>query len=80
MRVETITCDMCGAQISVIHRSGVVEGEFCFECVRKATDAANAEACAHEDNASDQVSGRSTARLICKQCGYDRIVQVEEVA
>jgi len=70
MRTETITCDGCNAQISVIHRSAVVEGEFCFECVHKAV--APDEGCQHEDNMSDEVAGRATARKICKQCGYDR--------
>jgi len=71
VRTETITCDGCNAQISVIHRSGLVDGEFCYECVKKAV-APVEEECAHEDNASDAVPGRSTARLVCKQCGFDR--------
>lgn len=76
MRTEIITCDGCSAQISVVHRSAVVEGEFCYECLQR-LKAPPQESCVHEDNASDQVPGRSTARLVCKVCGYDR---VEEVA
>lgn len=37
------------------------------------------DACAHEENISDQVPGRDTARLICKTCGYDRVEAVEGV-
>ena len=71
MRTEIITCDGCNAQISVIHKSAVVEGEFCFECIHKAV-APEEEGCQHEDNMSDEAAGRTTARLICKACGYDR--------
>lgn len=77
MRVTTITCDQCGKEVTVVHQSGIVDGEFCsVECVRAAQNP-SAEVCEHEDNVSDQVPGRSTARLVCKACGYDR---EEEVA
>lgn len=39
----------------------------------------SADACAHEDNISDAANGRDTARLICKDCGYDRVEAVEKV-
>jgi hypothetical protein len=72
VRTEIITCDGCGAQISVVHRSALAEGEFCYECVQKAL-APTPDECSHEDNVSDEVPGRPTARKICKQCGYDRV-------
>lgn len=79
MRVTTITCDQCGAEVTVVHSSAVVPGDFCSTtCVQNAQNGETEEKeCPHEDNASDAVPGRSTARLVCKKCGYDR---EEEVA
>lgn len=75
MRTEIITCDGCNAQISVIHRHGSIAGEYCFECLQKSMAPVD-EGCPHEENMSDEVAGRTTAHLICKQCGYDRIEEV----
>ncbi len=76
MRTEIITCDDCGAEISVIHRHGVIPGEYCFECLQALMGVSEPEGCQHEDNVSDAVPGRDTARLVCKECGYDRVEKV----
>ena len=72
---QTITyCDGCNAQISIVYQRGDVEGDFCLECLRPEA------ACTHENNISDATNGKPTARLICKDCGYDRVVAVEDAA
>lgn len=73
--MRIVLCDRCGVRI----QGGVVklvnsDEDLCFDCSRVV---APEEACQHEDNISDAVPGRTTARLVCKACGYDR---VEEVA
>lgn len=74
MRIEIVICDACHNQIIGAVHHLATDGDFHFDCLEIAR---GAEACQHEDNISDQVPGRATARLICKACGYDR---TEEVA
>lgn len=74
MKTVTFTCDGCGEPISTIHKSAAFDGEYCINCLQNVTT--GPEECAHEDNASDAVPGRATARLVCKQCGYDREEEV----
>ena len=73
MRQTIIFCDGCNAQISTVYQKGGVDGEFCLECMT--TEAA----CTHENNISDATNGKDTARVICKDCGYDRVEAVEEI-
>lgn len=77
MRTEIITCDgPCGLRLSVVHRHGTVPGEYCWECLRQLIGAPPDDVCQHEDNASDEAQGRDTARLVCKNCGFDRVEKV----
>lgn len=70
MRILIVICDVCHTQIvGAIHKLAEDDGDFHSECLASVR---SEEACQHEDNISDQAAGRSTARLICKQCGYDR--------
>lgn len=70
MKITMYICDVCTLPIngSIYLIAGQ---DVCSDCLPKK------EECPHEENISDAVPGRDTARLICKECGYDR---VEEVA
>lgn len=72
-----VLCDTCGKRImgGVYKTNGTTE-DFCSRKCAKAHE--EPEGCQHEDNMSDDAAGRSTARLICKDCGYDRLVAVGE--
>jgi hypothetical protein len=72
-------CDNCNSQIKDgVHKIDRSNEDFCSrKCAEEKVRGVQPEECQHEDNMSDQAAGRSTARLICKTCGYDR---VEEVA
>ena len=71
--MRIVLCDRCGVRLMEgIFRATSDDGDFCFACSQAVKD----EACDHEDNVSDAVPGRDTARLICKACGYDRIEEV----
>ena len=69
--MRIVLCDNCGDRI----HDGVIrlvdgDGDYCsVECSKPEPED---EGCQHEDNMSDEVAGRATARKICKQCGYDR--------
>lgn len=75
MRIEIVLCDVCHNQITgAVMKLAEGDGDFHVDCLEVARQP---EECQHEDNMSDEAAGRTTARLICKQCGYDR---EEEVA
>lgn len=64
-------CDGCGKRIEgAIYKRADGDEDWCVNCVK----VDETEVCPHEDNASDQVPGRDTYRLVCKACGYDREV------
>lgn len=75
--MRIILCDNCGKRVmdGIYKTSGTTE-DFCSRKCAKALS--EPKGCQHEDNMSDQVAGRSTVRLICKDCGYDRLVAVGE--
>lgn len=67
MRVTVFMCDGCGQNIEGPVYQSANSGDLCGTCIHPT----NTE-CPHEENVSDAVPGRDTARLICKACGYDR--------
>ena len=73
--MRVILCDACGVRIfGGIFGSPMAGTDFCsLKCA-----GADPEDCQHEENISDAAAGRSTARLICKACGYDREEAVGE--
>ena len=75
--MRIVLCDnpTCGARILGASIVSVNGEDFCSMTCSIAVNGAP-DACAHEDNISDQVPGRSKARLICKECGFDRIEEV----
>lgn len=80
MEVVTMVCDACLKEIgTTVFRSKDVAGEYCSaQCLQFGPTVAMVEPqCPHEDNATDEVPGRTTARLVCKACGYDRTVNLE---
>lgn len=77
MKKIVYICDGCKKRIGgTVYQRGGVDGEYCNKCIRPELEAE--AACTHEDNISDEVPGRATARLICKDCGYDRVEAVKE--
>lgn len=76
MQMRTTICDMCGKECTTVVRSRVTKGDFCSVDCMLGTTTVHGEECAHEDNATDEVAGRETMRLVCKDCGYDRVVKV----
>lgn len=74
MKQVVYICDGCKQPIEgAIYQRGDGEGDFCNSCLHPEAS------CSHENNISDATAGRDTARLICKDCGYDRVEAVEEI-
>lgn len=69
-----VLCDACGMRAMTTVIRGMRGGEFCSMKCAIAVEGA-ADACSHEENIDGTThTGR---RLICRDCGYDRIEEQE---
>lgn len=70
-----VLCDNCGKRImGGIYKTYDTQEDFCSKKCASTREQPNE--CPHEDNMSDESAGRTTARLICRACGYDRVEAV----
>lgn len=63
-------CDVCEMVLQgAIYKRAHEDGDYCETCVK---------ACPHEENIDGTTHGVDGKRLICKECGYDRVEAVTE--